>query len=153
MKTKSGFTLIELLVVISIIGVLTGLLLTNLQGVRERARDGRRKSDLDAVSKSLRLYYNDNQVFPDSVSGAIEDNPWGGSFTGTSGTVYMNYLPTDPSGDGSTYSYYSSGDQYVLVSTLENPADPDIEVSQDACDGLTSLYNPGTNPNYLLCVE
>lgn len=61
---KKGFTLIELLIVIAIVGILTALVTTNLQGARSRARDVRRKSDLRGIEQALRLYYNDNNRFP-----------------------------------------------------------------------------------------
>ena len=53
---RTGFTLIELLVVISIIGLLAGLVISNVAGVRERARDVERKTDLDQIKKALRMY-------------------------------------------------------------------------------------------------
>ena len=68
-KLSLGFTLIELLIVIAIIGILAALIMTNVQGVRERARDSRRKADLSALKTSLRLYYNDQKIFPPDTSG------------------------------------------------------------------------------------
>ena len=56
--SNSGFTLIELLVVISIIGILSTLLMANVGGVRERARDAQRKSDINQIQKALELYKN-----------------------------------------------------------------------------------------------
>ncbi|MDP2672104.1 MAG: type II secretion system protein, partial [Candidatus Daviesbacteria bacterium] len=50
-----GFTLIELLVAIAIIGILSSFLLSNFVGVRQRARDGVRKSDLRQIQSALEL--------------------------------------------------------------------------------------------------
>src|SRR5579872_5421721 len=61
---NKGFTLIELLIVLAIIGVLTGLLLANFIGVRERARDAQRKSDVKQIQTALELYRQDNGTYP-----------------------------------------------------------------------------------------
>ncbi|OGE07316.1 hypothetical protein A2615_00525, partial [Candidatus Curtissbacteria bacterium RIFOXYD1_FULL_41_36] len=52
---RRGFTLIELLVVITIIGILAAIAIVSYGGTQERARDSRRKSDLDAIKKALEL--------------------------------------------------------------------------------------------------
>ena len=57
---KKSFTLIELLVVIAIIGLLSTVVLISLQGVRAKARDARRISDLKSIQKALEMYYNDH---------------------------------------------------------------------------------------------
>lgn len=161
---KKGFTLIELLVVIAIIGILSSLIFTNLVAARERARDARRKSDLEAVSQSLRLYYNDNQAFPTSTNFAITGYAWGSAFTNGAGTTtYMNLLPTDPSSTPAStkyYSYYSMAsntDNFLLVASLENGSDPDIATSESRCSSLYSSYKTAggasTATDYVLCTQ
>lgn len=54
---RNGFTLIELLVVISIIGLLSTIAITSLNGARAKARDARRISNLDQISLALKQYY------------------------------------------------------------------------------------------------
>ena len=84
-----AFTLIELLVVVSIIGILTSLVMSNMNSARERARDAQRKSDLRSIQTALRLYYNDANAFPEVLPA------WGSEWkVGT--TVYMNTLPDGP---------------------------------------------------------
>ena len=119
-----GFTLIELLVVISIIGILSALILSNMQDARARARDTQRKSDLRQVRTALRMYYNDNQSYPaDDESGNIIGYSWGSQFGTT--TVYMKELPQDPLGSSHPYYYEqdTGGDGFDLYACLENESD------------------------------
>ncbi len=167
---KKGFTLIELLVVIAIIGILSVMILTNIQGVRARSRDLRRKSDLSSIQKSLRLYYNDARGFPASTAGfaiigcGTIASPttcnWGNTFS-TTNSVYMQHLSLDPSSTATTniyYQYYRSAtdsDSYVLVTKLENLSDPDIADSQARCATIYSSFT-GTKDatkDYLVCAE
>lgn len=161
---KHGFTLIELLIVISIIGILAALILTNVQGVRERARDARRKSDLVSIKSSLRLYYNDQKSFPTSTNGEIigcgdtlTACNWGESRFAIGDTIYMNNLPNDPSFGGSnstaTYAYHQvSDDSYILVAQLENQSDPDIADSQGRCNTqYGTITDSDPEHDYVVC--
>ena len=131
---KKGFTLIELLVVIAIIGLLAALIVVNFNAARERARDVQRKSDLDQTKKALRMYYNDNNLYP--VDGTLV---WGSPFQSVDGNmVYMRLLPQDPV-EGKTYSYSqrATGQDFCLSATLENKSDGDIVKSKTRCSGCS----------------
>lgn len=138
---KRGYTLIELLIVIAIIGILTAVLTTNLQAVRARARDARRKQDLNLVQQALRLYYNDAQSFPTTAQLTPR---WGNSLTNAGGTItYAPLLPLDPSDTSTTnitYTYVSNGTTYTLSATLENASDPDLTAAQARCGGTGTSY-------------
>lgn len=129
---RGGFTLIELLVVIAVIGILSSLIVVNFNAARERARDVQRKSDLNEVKKALRLYYNDNNVYPASLP------DWGKPFESSGGEVtYMNALPVDPKPGTTTPYVYdqvpADGQNFCLAATLENKSDQDIATSQVRC--------------------
>jgi len=57
---KNGFTLIELLVVISIIGTLSTIAMTSLNGARAKARDARRYTDMNSLQMAMELYAADH---------------------------------------------------------------------------------------------
>lgn len=134
-----GFTLIELIVVIAIIGTLTGLIVNNLNDVRSRSRDAKRKQELGSLKTALRLYYNDYQTYPTAAVGngdilgcgdGTEACGGAGNALATTDSTYMNLLPE--------FSYYSqddSGDGFTLKVTLENLSDPDLAGSQARCPG------------------
>lgn len=150
---KKGFTLIELLIVIAIIGILTAMILPNLASARARARDSRRKQDLNNIQQALRLYYNDNQSFP------TEQNiVWGGPLNGTNQTTYMSLMPYDPSSTSSSkigYKYLSpTGSSYLIVAQLENKSDSDIADSQLRCPITYNAYSTkNISTDYVVCEE
>lgn len=152
---KKGFTLIELLVVISIIGVLSSLLMANVSGIRERARDAKRKADLKEIKNALRMYHNDYDDYPADNGKNPDQNPkfaccdWGEPFVGD-GAIYMKQLPEDPLGEERPYSYKkgSTKDDFLLWAILENLSDRDIADSQANCN----VSSP-TEGGYYVCED
>ena len=55
-KNKKGFTLIELLVVIAIIGILSGLIIVNLSGAQNSAKDAKVKAMMDQIRTAAEVY-------------------------------------------------------------------------------------------------
>ena len=112
---RLGFTLVELIVVITIIGILAGFGFTNYNTSQKRARDGKRKADLEQVRSALEMCRTDTGSYPGNLS-AI----WG---------TYMNQ-PTDPK--GFAFNYSSGGQTYALWICLEVSDDPD-GVAEGSC--------------------
>lgn len=142
---EEGFTLIELLIVIAIIGILTTLVLANLIGVRQRARDAQRKADLRQLQSALELYRSDVGSYPTSPL------PSCGSSLTSGGSVYIQKIPCDPLNTGQyIYTYTSStGTSYTLVGCLENVNDPQKDSSNDSthCTGSSTNWSfTLTNP-------
>jgi prepilin-type N-terminal cleavage/methylation domain-containing protein len=59
-KFNKGFTLIELLVVIAIIGILSAVVLTNLNSARDKAKVASVKTMMAQLKRSAEVYYYDN---------------------------------------------------------------------------------------------
>lgn len=125
-----GFTLIELLVVISLIGVLTTLVMANLNSGRGRSRDAQRMSDMRNIATALRLYYNDRGIYPGNTAGYLmlacgsytTPSACGWNAAWAVGTVtYMSTLPKDPSSNQSyRYTQTGAGDGFTLSACFEN---------------------------------
>lgn len=134
MNKKKGFTLIELLVTISIIAVLTTLLMANFIGIRQRGRDGQRKSNLYQLQSALELYRSDHGVYPT----ALATCGTGASLNYTDPTtlavtVYMQTIPCDPL-TRSPFKYASTaGTTYSLIACLENKQDADKDATDTTC--------------------
>jgi len=145
---KKGFTLIELLIAIAIIGILSSFLLSNYVGVRQRARDGVRKSDLRQVQSALELYRSDQGNYPSSLPSC------GSSLQDASvpPVVYMKKIPCDPSSTNTTlisytYSYNGTTLTYTLTACLENSNDSQVESPVNAaCTSTTNISYTIQNP-------
>lgn len=75
---RNGFTLIELLVVISIIGMLSSIILTNLQSTRVKASNQSVNTVVGQYLRSVNSYFNDfgyyPQLPPDSSNPSLVSN-------------------------------------------------------------------------------
>lgn len=119
--------------VISIIGTLTAILLPNLMGARERARDGKKKQDMDAIKTGLRMFYNDTQNYPNTDAVGLQ---------GTLATIVPNISNIDM--DDFTYTQLSGGDGFQLCATMEAYGGDDVKTSQQSCKsgGLVCGMDP-----------
>lgn len=90
---KKGFTLIELLVVVAIIGILSAIVLSSLSDARAKARDTRRKADLNSIKTALFMYHLDNDHYALGADGC------GRSGDVASIVAYFNY-------SGTNWGYY-----------------------------------------------
>jgi len=96
---KSGFSLFELLVVISIIGIIVAVGMTSYSSAQKRARDAKRKQDMQAVQKAFEQYYSANNYnYPDDQTKARTNMP--------------GYPPVDPKNTRS-YIYEGTGDTEI----------------------------------------
>ncbi len=144
LNAKGGFTLIELLVVISIIAILVAAATVSWTNAQQKARDGRRKSDLKSTQQALELYFQTYGTYPTTdgqgriicnVNAAPKMISWGQSFDcqklpGPSLT-FINPLPKEPKG-GTEYFYETPGAvagvnvlKYQISALLENKKDPE----------------------------
>ena len=126
-KFLKGFTLTELLVAIAIIGILSAMVLTSMSGVRERAKDGRRISDLKQIQLALELYYDVNSSYP------------AGIYTGVPLADFLK-ISKDPDGTEYKYAQLSSGQDYHLGAVLRqfNPVLNDDDDAVGGFDGNSS---------------
>jgi len=144
-RSSRGFTLIELLVVVAIIGILSALLMSNFIGVRQRARDAQRKSDVHQIQSAVELYRADIGSYPTSDSFTTCGKSVSLKSPDNSST-YMQSIPCDPS-SGNIYTYTSTGTSYTLVTCLENATDSQKDSSNNtSLCGTTTYSYTVTNP-------
>lgn len=109
---KKGFTLIELLVVIAIIGILSTVVLNNLNTARGKSANAAVKANLSNLRKEIELYY-------DTV---------GGGTYGTVGTTLSTNCPS--AGSNAGFMYNDPG--YTKIRTM-------VVATQAAANSVNTL--------------
>lgn len=142
-----AFTLIELLVVIAIIGILSSVVLTNLNGTRQKARDVKRIADVMQLQLALQLYFDSHSgKYPGVLAPLAPD--------------YIPVIPTPPGGiSGVTaYSYKPLGvsgacNNYHLGAVLEQSTNTNLTSDVDATPGTVATSGcggdtPASSPDF-----
>jgi prepilin-type N-terminal cleavage/methylation domain-containing protein len=125
LKNSFGFTLVELLVVISIIGVLSGVILANLNTTRSKSRDAKRVSDIKNIQIALEVYFDVNRKFPGTLAGLVP--------------TYIPNIPVPP--NGGSYAYVplnSTCNDYHLGAALELTTNIGLIDDRDASGGTVA---------------
>lgn len=117
---KRGFTLIELLVVITVIAILASIGFAAFGGTQSKARDARRKQDLNTIATALELY---NQANSHYIISSSQDCSNSDLYSPTSPILtYINgSVPKDPT--GTNYCYFSTdstGKSFRLFAKLDS---------------------------------
>ena len=133
-----GFTLIELLVAIAIIGILSAIVLTSMSGTRERAKDGRRISDIKQIQLALELYYDVNSSYPTEIYGGGLDS--------------FLKISSDPSGSEYLYSQLSAGQDYHLGAVLQQ-SNKLLDEDDDATGGFDGNSSDCVSGGADLCYD
>ncbi len=104
----AGFTLIELMVVLAIIGVLAALIVPNVIGRADDARQTAARTDVGNLMQALKLYKLDNMRYPSAEQGlqALIVKP-SSEPVPPNWKPYLDKLPNDPW--GRPYQYMVPG--------------------------------------------
>jgi len=101
-RRVSGFTLLEVMVVLVIIGIIAGMVVPNLMGSQDTAREQKAVIDIGTIESALTMYRSQNYDYPTTEQGLealvtetdIEPLPRRFQEGG-----YLQRLPKDPWGN------------------------------------------------------
>lgn len=144
-KLVSGFTLIELLVVIAIIGILSSVVLQNLDGAKKKSRDTSRKQHIDQLVKATNLYYNQNGDVPGVTNDCVAVS--NAAFVAFLVPSYIKQIQNDPMNAtldvSGNYVYENQSDatgKYRYCAAMENSSSGNINPAISVCGG-SAVYN------------
>jgi prepilin-type N-terminal cleavage/methylation domain-containing protein len=100
-QMKKGFTLIELLVVIAIIGILSAIVIVNLNSARNKAQDTAIKAQASQLKNTAAVYY--------------DDNGYGYSTSAVASVIAIQACPTSTGSAGSFASTFFSNAEAVAA--------------------------------------
>ncbi|MDP8266515.1 MAG: type II secretion system major pseudopilin GspG [Candidatus Aceula meridiana] len=134
MKRRGGFTLIEIMLVVIILGILVAMVVPNLAGRGQQAREAAARADIEAnLATSLDLYEMDNGKYPSTEQGlkALLVEPstspvppnWSGPY------LKKKRIPLDPW--GVEYVYVFPGIQNIQEYDLSSLGPDGIESEDD----------------------
>jgi prepilin-type N-terminal cleavage/methylation domain-containing protein len=157
-NAQSGFTLIEMLVVVAVIATVMSIVVAMVGDAKAKARDTKRRTDLNQIQVALELYRNEHGTFQVIGGGASGGGQgWMSHENGSSYPVAVTRvlhnegflaqpIIEDPLQSPGYMIYVCNGGQsYALSATLEFPTALDIADIQTSCNG-TGVN--GTHTNY-----
>lgn len=70
-QKRAGFTIIELLIVVVVIAILAVIVTVAYNGIQQRATNTRFLAAIDIYEKALRMYYIDNNSYPETNANSV----------------------------------------------------------------------------------
>ncbi|BCD68958.1 type II secretion system major pseudopilin GspG [Nitratiruptor sp. YY09-18] len=136
---KKAFSLMELMIVIIILGLLASLVLPNLIGKSEEAKQKLVCVQMQSVAQALKMFKLDNGNYPDTQEGlqALVKNPDPEKYPNYSSKGYFSngQLPKDPWGH--PFIYIKTDDGFNLISLgadgKEGGKDENRDISYEDC--------------------
>ncbi len=117
-KMRSAFTLMELMIVIVILGLLSALVLPNIMGKAEDAKQKLVCIQMKNIDEALKSFKFDNGVYPETEDGlkALLKNPDEEKYKNYANGGYLDgeHLPRDPWKNN--YIYLNEDDGVELIS-------------------------------------
>lgn len=134
-NARRGFGLIELLMIIAIVGILAGIVLSNVSKARERAQIAKAVVELRETAKVLLKYRGDTDVYPSECMLACSagSDPFVNDLgvVGWAGPYGMLYGRTHPWGGhfgiSDAYDIDGGGNDYVIVLDDDRPGSNDLD--------------------------
>jgi prepilin-type N-terminal cleavage/methylation domain-containing protein len=149
-QKERGLTLIELLVVIGIIAILASIIFVSTNTGRQKARDTKRISDIQAIILALDQYVEENVVYPNAIAdlhpqylSAVPQDP-------TFGTGYRYGRCILTGGSGPTRVHLGMDLEDISSSSLQNDSDYDSSAvgAGAVCGGSWNESFNGVDPIY-----
>ena len=97
------------MVVVVIIGMLATMILPKVLGRQDEAFIAKAKSDIRAMSSSVKLYKLDNFKYPNALTELVTG--------GSKGRGYLDKVPNDPWGNAYQYAYPGSHLEFDIWSS------------------------------------
>ncbi len=115
-----GFTIVELLVVIVVIGILAAITIVSYIGITQKAIEVSLQSDLDNVSKQLKLFQIDNSNYPTTIRCDIADSSVNKCLKSSSGNTFA-YLVSNASNPQTFLLTATNGDNVYSINNNSGP--------------------------------
>jgi len=115
---RSGFTLIEIMIVIIILGLLASLVMPNLVGKSEEAKQKLVCVQMKSISQALKMFKVDNGSYPDTEEGldALISNPDEEKYPNYSKNGYLDNKNTPLDPWKRKFVYIKTEDSFDIIS-------------------------------------
>lgn len=117
-KKRRGFTFVEILIVVGLLTILFSMGVGSYSSIQKKARDDRRRADIEQIRAALEMYRSTNNAYPTAFPTPTPGLAFGSPLSDVLNT-YLQKIPQDPTNPNRTYYYSTSGNDYTLAAQLE----------------------------------
>lgn len=150
-QRRRGFTLVEVMIIVAILGILAALIVPEVQGHIQRAKESQAKANLKLLRDAIERYAADNEGVPPGYPlGNTNLNPTYPSFMAqlVASGKYLLSLPKNPFNDSAAVLVLPNGTPYDPAGTyppavgwIYHPASKTIKLNKTGTDSEGVNYS------------